>query len=235
MKKSTNRLLKKLIAISLAAMLTVGGVPTFTGGFVDLGTSISVNAVQTTVNVTSYNEFMDALDDFDASDPSDELTIVLDNNISTDQEIAINKNCSIERIAQPSYQRYGRCCRRSYGDTSGVLRNGGENDKRRDNDNNTPAVGHIGNPAGGAAMVVLTCGFRRLLKRKSVQEKDGAVRIFMQEAIGNMMMIRLFSSERQTELEMTVSAERLMEIEGFEDDNTERPLALVAIKDFYLI
>ena len=78
-------------------------MPTFTGGFVDLGTSISVNTVQTTVNVTSYNEFMDALDDFDASDPSDELTIVLDNNISTDQDIAINKNCSIERIAQPSY------------------------------------------------------------------------------------------------------------------------------------
>ena len=84
-------------------------------------------------------------------------------------------------------------------------------------------------------MVVLTCGFRRLLKRKSVQEKDGAVRIFMQEAIGNMMMIRSFSSECQTELEMTVSAERLMEIEGFEDDNTEQPLALVAIKDFYPI
>ena len=60
---------------------------------------------------------------------------------------------------------------------------------------------------GGAAMVLLTYGFRKVLKRlhKNVQEKDGSLRIFMQETLGNMM-IRSFSAEHQTELEMTDKA-----------------------------
>ena len=54
---------------------------------------------------------------------------------------------------------------------------------------------------GGAAMVVLTYAFRKILKRlhKDVQEKDGALRIFLQEALGNMMMIRSFAAEESTE------------------------------------
>ena len=54
---------------------------------------------------------------------------------------------------------------------------------------------------GGMVMVLLTYVFRRILKRlhKDVQEKDGILRIFMQEALGNMMMLRSFAAQNQTE------------------------------------
>ena len=58
---------------------------------------------------------------------------------------------------------------------------------------------------GGTVMVILTYAFRKVLKRlhKNVQEKDGSLRIFLQETLGNMMMIRSFAAEQQTEKEMT--------------------------------
>lgn len=61
---------------------------------------------------------------------------------------------------------------------------------------------------GGFAMVILTYAFRKILKRlhKNVQEKDGSLRIFMQETIGNMMMIRSFAAEKQTEQEVSEKA-----------------------------
>ena len=169
---------------------------------------------------------------------------------------------------------------------------------------------------GGTVMVILTYAFRKVLKRlhKNVQEKDGSLRIFLQETLGNMMMIRSFAAEQQTEQEMTdktkehkaarmrknrfsnfcnigfgtaiqgmylfgvcwcgwgiltetitlgtltavtqlisqiqspfanitgylprfyamtASAERLMEIENFEEENTEPPLPLEEVKGFY--
>lgn len=57
---------------------------------------------------------------------------------------------------------------------------------------------------GGIVMILLTYSFRRILKRlhKKVQEKDGILRIFMQETLGNMMMIRSFAAEQQTEIYM---------------------------------
>lgn len=59
---------------------------------------------------------------------------------------------------------------------------------------------------GGVVMVILTYAFRKVLKRlhKNVQEKDGSLRIFLQETLGNMMMIRSFAAEQQTEKEMIV-------------------------------
>lgn len=62
---------------------------------------------------------------------------------------------------------------------------------------------------GGLAMVFLTYGFRKVLKRlhKNVQEKDGTLRISMQEALGNMMMIRSFAAEEQTEKEIDMKAQ----------------------------
>ncbi len=61
---------------------------------------------------------------------------------------------------------------------------------------------------GGIVMVILTYAFRKVLKRlhKNVQEKDGSLRIFLQETLGNMMMIRSFAAEQQTEKEMTDKA-----------------------------
>lgn len=58
---------------------------------------------------------------------------------------------------------------------------------------------------GGAMIIFFTYAFRKILKRlhKNVQEKDGSLRIFLQETLGNMMMIRSFSAEHQTETEMT--------------------------------
>ena len=57
---------------------------------------------------------------------------------------------------------------------------------------------------GGIMMIILTYSFRKVLKRlhKNVQEKDGILRIFMQETLGNMMMIRSFAAEQQTEHDM---------------------------------
>ena len=169
---------------------------------------------------------------------------------------------------------------------------------------------------GGIILVVLTYAFRKVLKKlhKNVQEKDGKLRIFLQEHIGSLMIIRSFASEEQTDNEavslmsahkaarmtknrfsnfcnigfgsamngmylfgvcycgygilrgtisygtltamtqlisqiqspfanitgylpryyaMTASAERLMEIEDFEDDSEEEPLKLNEIKKFY--
>ena len=61
---------------------------------------------------------------------------------------------------------------------------------------------------GGTVMVILTYAFRKVLKwlHKNVQEKDSSLRIFLQETLGNMMMIRSFASEQQTEKEMTDKA-----------------------------
>lgn len=58
---------------------------------------------------------------------------------------------------------------------------------------------------GGIVIVILTYAFRRVLKRlhKNVQEKDGSLRIFLQETLGNMMMIRSFAAESQMQQEMT--------------------------------
>ena len=53
---------------------------------------------------------------------------------------------------------------------------------------------------GGALLVLFTYLFRRLLKKmhKDVQEKDGLLRVFLQEHIGSMLMIRSFAAEKQT-------------------------------------
>ena len=53
----------------------------------------------------------------------------------------------------------------------------------------------------GIALIVLTYAFRKVLKRlhKQVQERDGKLRIFLQEHIGSLMIIRSFAAEQQTE------------------------------------
>ncbi len=53
---------------------------------------------------------------------------------------------------------------------------------------------------GGILLVFLTCAFRGVLKRlhKSIQESDGRLRIFLQERISNLMVIKAFTAERQT-------------------------------------
>ena len=58
---------------------------------------------------------------------------------------------------------------------------------------------------GGIVMILLTYSFRRILKKlhKNVQEKDGRLRIFLQETLGNMMMIRAFAAQKQTSEEMS--------------------------------
>ena len=50
---------------------------------------------------------------------------------------------------------------------------------------------------GGIAMVGLTYAFRGVLKRlhKNIQESDGDLRIFLQERISNLMVIKAFSAE----------------------------------------
>ena len=55
----------------------------------------------------------------------------------------------------------------------------------------------------GLILVVMTYAFRKVLKalHKNVQEKDGKLRIYLQERIGSLMMIRSFAAEEQTEKE----------------------------------
>ena len=53
---------------------------------------------------------------------------------------------------------------------------------------------------GGIALIVLTYAFRRVLKRlhKAIQEKDGSLRVFLQERLGSLMIVRTFSAEKQS-------------------------------------
>ena len=53
---------------------------------------------------------------------------------------------------------------------------------------------------GGAALVLFTWLFRRKLKtlHKKIQEADGRLRVFLQERIGSLLMIRSFAAEAQT-------------------------------------
>lgn len=53
---------------------------------------------------------------------------------------------------------------------------------------------------GGAALLLLTYLFRKILKRlhKSIQENDGQLRIFLQEHLGSLVIVRSFSAEERT-------------------------------------
>ncbi len=52
----------------------------------------------------------------------------------------------------------------------------------------------------GILLVIMTYAFRKVLKRlhKNVQENDGKLRIFLQERISSLMMIRSFAAQEQT-------------------------------------
>lgn len=53
---------------------------------------------------------------------------------------------------------------------------------------------------GGLLLVLFSTLFRKVMKRlhKNVQEADGKARIFLQERIGSLLMIRSFAAEEQT-------------------------------------
>lgn len=53
---------------------------------------------------------------------------------------------------------------------------------------------------GGTLLLLITYGFRKILKRlhKQIQEADGAVRVFLQERLESLMIVRTFSMEKQT-------------------------------------
>lgn len=53
---------------------------------------------------------------------------------------------------------------------------------------------------GGAALMALSYAFRKVLKRlhKNMQEKDGKLRVFLQERISSLMVVKSFSEEDHT-------------------------------------
>lgn len=53
---------------------------------------------------------------------------------------------------------------------------------------------------GGAIMLALTYGFRKILKRlhKNIQEADGTLRVFLQERLESLLIVRTFAKEQQT-------------------------------------
>ena len=53
----------------------------------------------------------------------------------------------------------------------------------------------------GIVLFFATYGFRKVLKRlhKNIQERDGKLRVYLQERLGSLMMIRSFAAEEQTE------------------------------------
>jgi len=55
----------------------------------------------------------------------------------------------------------------------------------------------------GVVLFFTTYGFRKVLKKmhKNIQESDGKLRVFLQERLGSLMMIRSFAAEEQTERE----------------------------------
>lgn len=56
---------------------------------------------------------------------------------------------------------------------------------------------------GGAVLLLFTYGFRKILKslHKKIQEADGRLRIFLQERLTSLLIVRAFARERQTEEE----------------------------------
>jgi ATP-binding cassette subfamily B protein len=56
---------------------------------------------------------------------------------------------------------------------------------------------------GGLLMVLLTYGFRKVLKRlhKDIQEKDGKLRVFLSERLSSLLVVRSFAREQQTSQE----------------------------------
>ena len=61
----------------------------------------------------------------------------------------------------------------------------------------TPAFG-IGFVVGGAGIVALTWGFRKILKRlhREVQAADGKLRVFLSERLGSLMILRAFGQQK---------------------------------------
>ena len=55
----------------------------------------------------------------------------------------------------------------------------------------------------GLVLIMLTYAFRKVMKKlhKNVQERDGKLRIYLQEHISSLMIIRSFAAEEQTECE----------------------------------
>ena len=55
----------------------------------------------------------------------------------------------------------------------------------------------------GIVLFFATYGFRKVLKRlhKNIQERDGKLRVYLQERLGSLLMIRSFAAEKQTEEE----------------------------------
>ena len=53
---------------------------------------------------------------------------------------------------------------------------------------------------GGAAMIALTYGFRKIMKRlhKNIREADGTLRVFLQERLESLLIVRTFAKEQQT-------------------------------------
>jgi len=62
---------------------------------------------------------------------------------------------------------------------------------------------------GGVAMCALAYGFRKVLKRlhKDIQERDGKLRILLQEHIGNLMVIKSYAAEEQSSGAVAKAAE----------------------------
>lgn len=62
-----------------------------------------------------------------------------------------------------------------------------------------PVFGYLLIPSG-VLLLLLTYGFRKILKglHKRVQEADGRLRIFLQESLGSMLVVRAFVKEEQT-------------------------------------
>lgn len=65
---------------------------------------------------------------------------------------------------------------------------------------------------GGILLILLTFSFRRILKRlhKQIQESDGRLRIYLQERISSLMVIKSFAAEEQTlaEAEMKMAGHK---------------------------
>jgi len=62
-----------------------------------------------------------------------------------------------------------------------------------------PKIAYIIIP-GGILLLIITYGIRKIMKKlhKSVQEADGRMRVFLQENLGSMMVVRAFAKEKET-------------------------------------
>ena len=92
---------------------------------------------------------------------------------------------------------------------------------------------------GGILIIIFTYAFRKVLKKlhKNIQEQDGKLRVFFQERISGLMIIKSFAAEKQTEAEASeyLSAHKAAKLRRNRFSNISNTGFGAAMQGMYLV